>query len=147
MNKTVLLLNAVILVVNLIVAMASSDMQVRLLGTTARMSGTRHTAFIDPSPASLRVIQSLNRYMPTDQLETLTPRHFEAIADAVQAYYVETRTGMMDLMVGSGGEGAVRQVEELGGQTRATISRRLGRAFRDHTVVERLTTEILSSVR
>ena len=150
LNKMILLLNAIILIVNFGVAFASSDSQIAMLESSSRVgvirSGNSYGS-ANSATTFLRVVHSLDRVLPADARKKLTAAELQAIYDAVETYYTESRAGIVAVLVEDDNrEGqALHDLQNLGINVRGKVEAELQQAFRDSNVVRQITTEILKS--
>jgi len=151
MNRVVLILNTCVLVVTLIVAMSTSEVQGDVLQTAIRTAGVslgRRVAASDSSVAFFRVVQSLERVMPRAKLDGIEPGQVRALHDAVARYVSVVGEGTAKIL-GEDLKGAemLSAFEGLGKDARREVESVLEGAFREPDVVSRLTAEVLNSVR
>jgi hypothetical protein len=148
LNRTVLLLNLAVLVVNFIVALGATDSQVELAQVTLRSAGAgpvRRPAMADPSPAYLRVVQSLEGAAPPG---TVGADQLRCLYAAVVRYYEVVSRGVSSALWASGdGEAARKAFADLSRDARGEVERELGSSFRDAALATRLTTDILRECR
>lgn len=148
LNRTVLLLNISVLVVNFIVALTASNSQMEVADGTMRMSarpGPVRYAAPDPAPAYLRVVQSLEGAAPPG---TVGPDQLRCVYAAVQRYYAVVSQGVSAaLWADASGDAARRAFTDLSRDARGEVERELGSSFHDGALVTRLATDILRECR
>ncbi len=146
LNKTILILNTLILIVNFAIVFTSSDQQYKILNASMRVPNLlyvdRGSTFQRTELAYYRIMQSLDRF--GINVESLTPEQARAIYAAVDHYAIVVSDGVgrslqRDL------EPARRrdEFEALGHRSRVGVSQILAAEFDDQTLVGRLTTEII----
>jgi len=150
MQRVLLVINAAILLTNVFVTFSAADVQVAGLAAQARLGGSspaRRNAASDPASAFLRVMQSLERVLPREKLEQLTPKQVGSIYDAVAQHGVAASDGAARILGEASGSGLKSATDEAGKAVRAQVEAVLTESFRDPDVVSRLTAEVLNSVR
>jgi hypothetical protein len=146
MNKTLLGLNAAILVVNFFVSLSSTNAQVSVLESTNRIgffgsaggvrNGTRSLAF-------LRVLQSLEGSVPRDRIDKLSVDQLRRL-EAAMGRYIDRADGMVSAVLGRPIEGTSprQQLEELGREARQDLEADVRAAVGEETLVRAIATAI-----
>jgi len=165
MNRLILLLNVVVLVVNFLLALSTTDSQIGILQTTSavatpRVRGHQRVLAQDPSVAYLRTVQLLEDFAPAPVLDGLGEPQLAAILEAVRAYYeavsayyeavsayYEAVSMGAASVEGRSGRELLQAHEALGRGARAEVERKLAAGFRDPAVVHRLATEVVRNCR
>jgi hypothetical protein len=144
MNKIVLLLNALILVVNFVLAFTTTNMQATLSQATARFGGTRTVQQNEPAVAYAKLVSSLEGVLPRPQLEKLTATQAKAVYDAMNHYEWVMQSGVNAILSrGAGDRPLVRQIQDLNQNARDEVEQQLRGTIRDDTTVRQLTTAII----
>ena len=95
MNRMTLLLNGVILIVTFLVALSATDSQVGLLRSASASQSVRRSSLPDTTaPAFLRVVQSLENFLPPKTLDNLSTEQLDTIHEAVRRYYLSVRAAV-----------------------------------------------------
>ena len=146
LNKTILILNTLILIVNFAIVFTSSDQQYKILNASMRVPNLlyvdRGNTFQRTELAYYRIMQSLDRF--GTNVESLTPAQARAIYAAVDHYAVVVSDGVgRSLQDGLDPTQRRDEFEALGHQSRVGVSQILHAEFDDQTLVGRLTTEII----
>lgn len=151
MSRVVLVLNTCVLIVTLIVALSTSDVQGDVLQTAIRTAGVslgRRAAACDPGVGFLRVIQSLDRFLPRERLERIQPGQLRAIHEAISRYQTVVGEGTAAILGDDLTGPELRTAfQGLGMDARREVESVLATSFRDPEVVSRLATEVINSAR
>ncbi|MFQ5845661.1 MAG: hypothetical protein ACE5JG_11810, partial [Planctomycetota bacterium] len=143
MSRVVLLLNALILVVNFLVALSTSDLQLRVLDSSVslpvpRMVRVVHSAGSQNAAlAYFQIVQSLDRFASREQIDDFT-------TEQIEHYVSEVERGVeQNLNRSTTGPERRRDYEALAKGARSGLEQELGSHFRDSQLISRLATEII----
>ena len=144
MNKTILVLNALILVVNFVLALASTDLQGELLDTASRSSAQVRTVTQVPTGrAFFRVMGSLETQVPAARLDKLTGDQIREIERALRHYLWLSEDAAAESLQLSDGRAARARLADLNKQAREEIERMLDPSLEDQNLVRQVTTAII----
>lgn len=153
MNKTLLILNALILVTNFFLSWASTNSQLSVLETTARLgSGSTLGARSQGDPYAvtyLRLMQSLEGMMSKDRVDKFTPDQVRGIHAAIAAYENYIQAGVAGVLYDREPPSVPmhKRHEELSRGAREDLESRLRSVFQDDTVIRQVATAIIGQVR
>ncbi len=147
LNRTILLLNVGVLVVNFILAFSTTNSQIGLLQSTAAVSNGRLPrqvlAQTDASVTFLKVVQSVGS-QGSQGTSVFNATNLRALHDAVRGYRHTIEQGVTELLARTGDGQAIRDAyDQLGRAAREDLELQLSPHFPDPGIVRRLTTEII----
>lgn len=151
MNRVVLLLNVIVLLVNFLLSLSSTDTQIGLLEATGRAAGfswSRGTTFAGPlAMAYLRVSEALESALPPGKAGELTAVQRRALLEAVEAYYEAVGEGVATLTTSDAEPAALQRAGAgISKDARVRVERILLGAFPSNQAA-RLATEVIRSCR
>ena len=147
MNKTVLLLNVGVLVVNFFLALTTTNSQIGLLHSAVETSHGRParqmSAGHDASVTFLKVVQSVASSGSRGP-DVFNATNLRALHDIVLDYRTTIQRGVGDILAQSGDGSALRDAyDRLGRTAREDMELQLAAHFSDPGLVKRLATEII----
>ena len=144
MNKTILVLNALILVVNSVVSLSSSDVHGQLLDSASRNSAVGDGRQVEPTGRALsQVLTALQSLVPATQIDAMDREQLSEIETAIRHYrwMAESRSSEA---IHAKDERPVRvRLEESNKQAREELERMLGPSLKDDNLVRQVTTAII----
>jgi len=144
LSKTVLALNALILVTNFILSFASTNLQGEMAVVASRAGGGRVVQGQSPSTDFLRLVGSLEGVLPPATIDALTPKQLQAVNDALDRYRRMVDAGVSTVIYSQPGPVPARQrLAEVNKDARDEVERTLRTAIRDDVVVGQLTTAVV----
>lgn len=149
LNRSVLLCNLGVLLVNAFLAFKTNDVQLGLMRTANDTSPVRVSRGPGQNVAMpySRVLQTLDSVAPGQGASLFTPEKLEAIHDAVARYKAAIEIGVGNLVYAEKGRDLRTAYADLDKDARAEVEIALGAKFSDAALVQRLTTEVIRSCR
>jgi hypothetical protein len=150
LNRTILLLNVGVLLVNFFLAFKTNDVQLALLRTAADTPGVRLGAGARAADVAMpysRVLQALDGVAPGQGASVFTSERLEAIYDAISGYQAAIERGVSNLVYTPEGGDLRSAYADLDKDAREEVEIALGARFSDAALVQRLATEVIRSCR
>ena len=143
LSRTVLALNALILITTFVLSLASTSAQ----GDMAMMAGRSSGRIVQNQSSAtdfLRLVGSMEGLLPAAALDSLTPAQLQAVKDALDQYRRFVDLGVSGILYSPPGGSPVRQrLMELNRAARDEVEQTLRTEIRDDAVVGQLTTAVL----
>lgn len=143
-SKTVLGLNALILITNFVLTFASTNLQGEMAVVASRAPGGRLVQGHSSSTDFLRLVGSLEGVLPPAAIDSLTPEQLQAVSDALDRYRRVVDAAVPTVIYSQPGPVPARQrLAEINKEARDEVERTLRTAIRDDIVVGQLTTAVV----
>jgi len=149
LNRTILLLNLGVLVVNFFLAFKTTDVQLELAGAGAG-GGVRMVRGNEPTAVAMpysRVLQMLDSVAPGQGDSVFTPEKLGAIHEAIRRYQAAIEVGVSRLVYADKGQDLRAAYANMDKDARSEVEIELGRRFSDGALAQRLATEVIRSCR
>ena len=148
LNRTVLLCNLGVLLVNAFLAFKTNDVQLGLMRTASEGQGVRVVrGGSDVAMPYSRVLQTLDSVAPGQSASLFTPEKLEVIHDAIAGYQAAIAVGINNLVYADRGRDLRVAYAELDKDARHEVEIVLASKFSDGALVQRLATEVIRSCR
>ncbi len=144
LSRTVLALNAMILITTFVLSLASTDAQGEMAMTAARSTSGRIVQAQSSATDFLRLVGSLEGLLPATALDSLTPEQLQAVKDAIDQYRRFVDLGVSGILYSAPNGTPTRQrLLELNRAARDEVEQTLRTEIRDDVIVGQLTTAVL----
>jgi len=144
MNKSILVLNTLILVVNFVVSFASSELQGKMLETTSRSANVGQPRILVPTGRALsQVLTTLQSLVPATQIDALSSDEIRKIESAIRHYKWMAENSASEAIRNTDGRPVRERLAESSKDARDEIERMLGATLNDHNMVRQVTTAII----
>lgn len=144
LGRTLLLLNALILVTNFVLSLATTDVQGEMAMLASRSPATRVVQDRSSATDFLRLVGSLEGLLPQTALDSLTAEQLRAVQDALDEYRRFVGANLSTVLYSEpGGTPARQRLAEISKAARDEVEQTLRTAIRDDVVVGQLTTAVI----
>lgn len=144
LSRTVLALNALILITNFVLSLASTNVQADMAVAAGHSSSSRVVQAQSSATDFLRLVGSMEGLLPQAALDSLTPEQFRAVETALGQYRRFVDEGVSRVLYSEpGGTPARQRLQEVNKAARDEVEQALRVAIKDDVIVGQLTTAVV----
>jgi hypothetical protein len=144
LSRTVLALNALILITTFVLALASTNAQGEIALASGRSAPGRVIQAESSATDFLRLIGSLEGLLPATALDSLTPEQLLTVQEALEQYRRAVGARVSDVLYSEPGPVPARQrLADISKTARDEVEQTLRTTIRDDVVVGQLTTAVV----
>jgi hypothetical protein len=144
LSRTILALNALILVTTFVLALASTDAQGEIALASGRAAPGRLVQAQSSATDFLRLVGSLEGLLPATALDSLTPEQLRTVQEALEQYRRVVGVRLSDVLYAEPGPTPARQrLADISKAARDEVEQTLRTTIRDDMVVGQLTTAVV----
>jgi len=144
LSRTVLALNALILLTTFFVSLTSTNVQGDMAMIASRSPSSRVVQTESSATDFLRLVGSLDGLLPATALDSLTPAQLLAVQDALDQYRRYVAANLSGVLYSQPGAVPARQrIAEITKAARDEVEQTLRTAIRDDVIVGQLTTAVV----
>jgi len=143
LSKTVLGLNALILITNFFLCLATTNAQGEMNLVASRSSPGRIMQQQSSATDFLRLVSSLEGVLPPATIDSLTPEQLQAVSDALDRYRRTVDARLPIALYAKSDVSARRRLQDLNKDARDEVEQTIRTAIRDDAVVGQLTTAVV----